>query len=152
MCHAALPAAPGSYALLLRVEAPVTLHAGRLGALPLEAGHYVYVGSARGPGGLRGRVARHLRAEKKPHWHIDALTAAAPVVEVWAVQGGERLECAWAAALGTLPGVTIPARGFGASDCRCPAHLLRVGDVAAARAAIAATAPARVLLYSPRCT
>jgi hypothetical protein len=38
------------------------------------------------------------------------------------------LECCWSLALAGLPGAEIPARGFGASDCRanpirCPAHL-----------------------------
>lgn len=36
-----------------------------------------------------------------------------------------RRECAIVAAIGALPGVTVPAPGFGSSDCRvCPAHLL----------------------------
>ena len=69
-----LPAAPGSYVLLITVAAPLTIHAGRLGAIALSPGTYAYTGSALGPGGLRARVGRHLRAEKRPHWHIDALT------------------------------------------------------------------------------
>jgi Uri superfamily endonuclease len=132
-----LPAVPGSYILLLYLEAPTTICAGRLGALPLPAGWYAYTGSALGPGGLRARVGRHLRADKKRHWHIDALTAAAPVMAVWAVPSPQRLECLWAEALRTLPGVTIPAVGFGASDCGCPAHLLHIIDLTVAQAAIA---------------
>ena len=128
-----LPAAPGTYALLIGVEAPLVIRAGRLGEISLDAGRYVYIGSAHGPGGLAARVERHLRREKRLHWHIDALTAAAPVVEVWWVETVERLECAWARALLTLPGVSVPARGFGSSDCACPAHLLRAPDPAAAR-------------------
>ncbi len=134
-----LPAAPGAYALLIRLDAPLMIRAGRLGAVGLAAGCYVYTGSARGPGGLRARVGRHLRAaDRTPHWHIDALTAVAPVAEVWWVETGERLECAWATALLALPGTTVPARGFGASDCGCVAHLLRVADPSAARAALEA--------------
>lgn len=131
-----LPPTPGAYALLLRLDAPRTIQAGRLGAVTLAAGHYVYTGSARGPGGLRARVGRHVRREKKAHWHIDALTAAAPIEEVWYVETTARLECDWAETLRALPGVTIPARGFGASDCACDSHLLRVNDPAAARAAL----------------
>lgn len=131
-----LPSAPGAYALLLRLDAPTPIRAGRLGTITLAAGHYVYIGSARGPGGLRARVGRHRRREKKAHWHIDALTAVAPIVEVWYVETTARLECAWAEILRALPGVTIPARGFGASDCACDAHLLRVDDLVAARAAL----------------
>ncbi len=136
-----LPAQPGTYALLFRVERPITLRAGRLGAVTLAAGHYVYLGSARGPGGLRARVGRHLRTAKKPHWHVDALTAAAPIVAVWFQTGTERLECAWAEALRLLPGATIPARGFGASDCGCESHLLGLADVPAAQAALHETWP-----------
>jgi len=131
--HFELPSVPGTYALWFRLDAPITIRAGRLGVISLDAGRYVYIGSAHGPGGLAARVERHLRREKRLHWHIDALTAAAPVVEVWWVETVERLECAWARALLTLPGVSVPARGFGSSDCACPAHLLRVPDPAAAR-------------------
>ena len=145
--NSALPPTPGAYALLIRLDAPTTIHAGRLGAVSLEAGHYVYTGSALGPGGLRARIRRHLRQDKKTHWHIDALTAVAPVSEVWAVETAERLECAWADRLRAVPGTTIPAQGFGASDCACESHLLRVADPEAARAAIFAIAPGRVLLY-----
>jgi Uri superfamily endonuclease len=132
----AIPALPGTYALLLHLDAPTSIHAGRLGAMALAAGHYVYTGSARGPGGLRARVGRHLRRDKTPHWHIDALTAVAPVVEVWYTLTTERLECAWASRLRALPGVTVSAQGFGASDCACDSHLLRVDDPAAAYAVL----------------
>ncbi len=70
---AALPSAPGTYALLIRVDAPLVIHAGRLGTVALERGWYVYTGSAHGPGGLRARVSRHLRPDKAPHWHIRAV-------------------------------------------------------------------------------
>lgn len=122
----ALPAEPGTYILLMRVDAPLALTPGRLGEVVLAAGLYAYVGSAHGPGGLRARVGRHLRVEKRPHWHVDALTARAPVVEVWASASVERLECRWAAALAALPGAEGPIPGFGASDCGCPTHLLRL--------------------------
>ncbi len=149
---ASLPAEPGTYALLIRVAAPLRIQPGRLGSVTLDTGWAVYVGSALGPGGLRARVGRHLRQEKRPHWHIDALTGAAPVVAVWAAVTGERLECRWAAALRDLAGTAIPARGFGASDCQCEAHLLIVADPEAARLALArvaalATPPARLLVY-----
>ncbi|NPV66715.1 MAG: GIY-YIG nuclease family protein [Anaerolineae bacterium] len=146
---AALPAVPGTYALLIHVNAPLTIRPGRLGTVALGRGWYVYTGSAHGPGGLRARVSRHLRRDKTRHWHIDALTCAAPVAGVWAVAAPERLECVWAAALRALPGVQLPAAGFGASDCTCPAHLLQVPDLAAVAAALNATLAAGHLLYLP---
>jgi len=145
-----LPPPPGRYVLLLRLDTPRTVRIGRRGELTLAPGMVAYAGSALGPGGRRARVGRHLRAEKRPHWHIDALTAAAPVVAVWAVESPVRLECAWAAALSAQPGSTIPARGFGASDCTCPAHLIRIAAPEAIPAALAATVPPEVLLYFPQ--
>jgi Uri superfamily endonuclease len=41
-------------------------------------------------------------------------------------RAGERLECAWAAALSQRPGARIVVPGFGASDCRCPGHLVHL--------------------------
>ena len=86
----------------------------------LEPGGYLYCGSAKGPGGLKARIARHLRTDKKPHWHVDRLTAAALKVTAWAYVGGD--ECALVRALAPLP---HPIPGFGSSDCpTCPSHLL----------------------------
>mgnify|MGYP005849803973 CR=1 FL=1 len=120
----ALPSLPGTYILVLRLDRPLTLVVGRLGRAALTPGLFVYVGSARGPGGLRGRVARHLRTDKKLHWHIDALTAVAAVERVWYSVASGRQECRWAQAIRALPGVTAPVPGFGASDCACGTHLL----------------------------
>ena len=125
-----LPAAPGTYILILRADAPTELSVRQLGSVTLAAGLYAYVGSAHGPGGLRARVGRHMRAAKPRHWHVDYLTAALPVVHVVAAATGARLECAWVKQLIELPGTSVPAPGFGSSDCRsrCPAHLVRLPD------------------------
>ena len=136
-----LPAAPGTYVLWLLVSGPLSVAAGRLGVVSLSPGWYAYIGSAQGPGGLRARVGRHLRPHKTQHWHIDALTAAAPVVAIWLEASGESLECAWAATLAAVPGVIAPVAGFGASDCACRAHLLTVPD--------SARRPAWVALENP---
>ncbi len=124
------PAEPGTYALLLTATAPLEVVVGRLGACRLPAGHYVYVGSAHGPGGLAARLTRHCRAPKRPHWHIDYLTAILPVAQVLYQVSAARLECAWVQKLLALPGATAPIPGFGNGDCRagCPAHLVRLPD------------------------
>jgi Uri superfamily endonuclease len=120
---ATLPAVPGAYALRIRLARPARLTVGALGAIRLAAGDYVYAGSAKGSGGIRARVARHLRTGKSPHWHVDHLLARGKVTEVAAFPGGD--ECAVLAALLALPGATVPAPGFGATDCpACPAHLV----------------------------
>ena len=112
---------PGAYVLLLILDRAVELPA-RLGGV-LSAGRYVYCGSARGPGGLRARVGRHLKKDKTIRWHVDRLTLAAASVRVWATLGPG--ECALRAALQDIAGVSVPVPGFGASDCAvCPAHLL----------------------------
>lgn len=121
-----LPNEPGTYCVWLRLDAPLRVTVGRLGEQTLSPGLYGYVGSALGPGGLQARVGRHLRADKPRRWHIDWLTAQAPGRAVWLRTGRERLECAWSAALLTLPGAVIAWPGFGASDCACAAHLLAV--------------------------
>jgi Uri superfamily endonuclease len=118
------PPVPGTYALVLRFSARAEIVVGRLGVLEARPGHYVYVGSALGPGGLAARVGRHLRSEKTVRWHVDYVRTAADLEEVWYVAGKSHRECRWASVLGELPGASVPMPGFGASDCGCPSHLV----------------------------
>ena len=109
-----------------------TVPVGRLGAVSFTAGHYAYAGSALN--GLEGRIRRHLRVEKRRHWHIDYLLEQASVTAVVTARTrekvcriartGKSLECEVARSLGERYEV-VPR--FGASDCRCPGHLFR-GD------------------------
>ena len=119
----AAPEEKGAYALLIALDAPAAF--ARRGATQLIApGWYVYAGSANGPGGIRARLRHHLRAEKRPHWHVDQLTNTAARVAALALPGGS--ECAIIARLGAEPALTPPVPGFGSSDCRaCVSHLLR---------------------------
>ena len=111
----------GSYILVLDLAENAMLGIGRLGTFEFPAGLYLYCGSALN--GLEGRIRRHLRRDKKHHWHIDHLTAVAPVVQVWWVADGARWECRWADAIKEQGGQVV-ARRFGSSDCRCSTHLL----------------------------
>ena len=120
----AVSRAGGLYALVCVLPRAVTISVGRLGEVAFPAGWYVYVGSARGPGGLAARVGRHLRRTKRVRWHVDSLLAWAEVREVWGKAGDAPGECAWAAALAQAPGARRWPPGFGASDCRCPGHLV----------------------------
>ncbi len=119
-----LPAGKGSYALLLHLAEPAWIEVGQLGRWPFAAGHYLYLGSALGPGGLAARLRRHLSPVERPFWHIDYLRRQAVVTAVWVQQGPARLECTWATLAAQWPDVTIPVPRFGASDCRCAAHLV----------------------------
>ncbi|MFO8133411.1 MAG: GIY-YIG nuclease family protein [Thermoplasmatota archaeon] len=116
------PDAPGTYVLELELPSPADVAVGALGMLWFAPGVYAYVGSAMN--GLRRRIARHLRADKKTYWHIDYLLREATVARVWHVAGEQR-ECDIAAPLSDrFDGVA----GFGCSDCRCRSHLFFCGD------------------------
>lgn len=138
----------GTYALVMALKSEAAIVVGRLGRsggrggeseITFPAGYYVYFGSARG--GLSARVGRHLKREKRFHWHIDYLLQFAEVVEVWyspegaEVEWGERKEvkgaggvrkkeCLWCQVGRGMPQGQILIPGFGSSDCRCPAHLV----------------------------
>lgn len=114
-----LPREPGAYALLLTL-AVATRAPPSLGG-ELAAGRTLYLGSALGPGGIRGRCRGHLGNRRRRHWHVDWLTAAG---EVRALAVAGTGECDLVAAL-LAAGASVPVAGFGSSDCRrCPAHLL----------------------------
>ncbi|HJM50199.1 MAG TPA: DUF123 domain-containing protein [Alphaproteobacteria bacterium] len=121
---AGVPEGAGAYALVLDLRAPRRLPQ-RLAPQPLAPGPYLYAGSARGPGGPRARLARHLRRQKPRHWHLDWLTGAPPaLVRFYGfaafAAAGECDVVDWLTARGATQ---VP--GFGASDCRrCQGHLL----------------------------
>lgn len=119
---ATLPRAPGTYALGLYLDLPTHIAVGALGAWTFPAGLYVYTGSAWGPGGLRARLGRHLRGSDTRRWHIDYMRYHARPCAVWLAPDAH-LECAWARYLVEYPGAHVIAPRFGASDCRCAAHL-----------------------------
>ncbi len=135
MDAAALPSAPGAYALFVELERALALEAASLGGSELAPGRYAYCGSAHGPGGLKARIGRHLRRGKAPHWHVDRLTAAGRILALGLAPKGR--ECDLVEGLSRHSGVDVPLAGFGSSDCRrCPAHLLRLApDVDIARLA-----------------
>jgi len=108
----------GSYILLIKLAANKDIFVGKLGNVYFPKATYAYVGSAMN--GLGARLARHLRSEKKLHWHIDYLLKEAGVKEIILCRGDNRVECSLAQALAR--GLQcIP--GFGSSDCKCRSHL-----------------------------
>jgi Uri superfamily endonuclease len=116
---------PGAYVLLIELDAPLALEVATLPRAVLPPGRYAYCGSAKGPGGLGARIARHRRKGKPEHWHVDRLTAAGRIAAVHAEPGGS--ECDLVSRLCALPGTSVPVPGFGSTDCAaCPAHLLAV--------------------------
>ena len=118
----------GTYVLALWLDAPHEISVGRLGRFEFPSGWYLYVGSARGPGGLQARLQRHWRrlaSGKRAHWHVDYLREHAIWGGAWARCSKRRLECVWADVLRRRSDASTVARGFGASDCRCRSHLVR---------------------------
>jgi HEAT repeat protein/Uri superfamily endonuclease len=119
----------GTYVIALWLGSPRRVRVGRLGEFLLPAGWYLYVGSARGPGGLAARLGRHWRKAgdgKRLHWHVDHVRQLAAWAGAWANSSGQKLECDWAARLSALEGAGVVAAGLGASDCKCAAHLLHL--------------------------
>lgn len=112
----------GCYHLVFYLREPARLRVGSLGEHTLAAGWYVYTGSAFGPGGLAARVARHRRGGAL-RWHVDYLARKAELVDVVLLPDEVRRECEHAQSVRALPGASVPIPRFGASDCRCPAHL-----------------------------
>jgi len=127
-----LPAISGVYALQLFLSEPVNMKIGGLGTACLSPGSSVYIGSARGPGGIRARLGRHLRGGGVLRWHVDYLrNVSVPVAVAYFPASPENqpdgpLECCWSRTLAALPGWQVPFPYFGSSDCRsgCPAHLV----------------------------
>jgi len=116
-----LPAAAGVYLLVMYLPAGHEIRVGRLGLRHFRRGWYLYAGSARGPGGIRARCARHLRPDKRQRWHIDYLTQVAQVRQVWFSE--ELTEMHLVTELLRCPTLEQPVAGFGASDSRARAHL-----------------------------
>ena len=122
-CFEDLTPAPGAYLLVVALSRPLALPQPALKTARLGPGHYLYAGSALGPGGIRARILRHAHKGKRRHWHIDHLTEAGTLRAALALPG--MAECEVVRSLLALAGVTVPVPGFGSSDCRaCPAHLL----------------------------
>ncbi|MEE9502742.1 MAG: GIY-YIG nuclease family protein [Candidatus Aminicenantaceae bacterium] len=112
----------GSYVLVLHVQQPCWVKAGKLPEREFLPGIYLYIGRAKKH--LRGRLTRHLRTEKKLFWHVDYLLRKVQIKEIWC-----RLdffnECQIASEIiGACGEYCSLILGFGASDCQCPSHLI----------------------------
>lgn len=108
----------GSYILLVKLANSRNISTGKLGYISFPRGFYAYIGSAMK--GLEARLARHLRKEKKLHWHIDYLLKEANIRDIILCPGGQKAECSLAQIL-AKEFQSIP--GFGSSDCKCKSHL-----------------------------
>ncbi len=96
------------------------LQIGKLGSFNFPAGWYCYVGSAMN--NLQARIDRHLRIEKKQHWHVDYLRPHAVTIEVIRMESNRNFECKLNERIASVADST-PVRKFGSSDCICFSHL-----------------------------
>lgn len=110
----------GLYCLIINLRRGLAVGVGRLGVVYLEEGVYVYIGSGRGPGGVRKRVLRHCLRGKKPFWHIDYLTVSefVDVAKAIAVHDDTLSESFLARLIGTDECFEPAVEGFGCSDLR----------------------------------
>lgn len=117
----------GIYTLILRVDDEALVEVGSLGALEISKGFYAYIGSGKGPGGVRARLCRHIHGCGKKHWHIDYLHGIAKPVGFTYCCSEDRDEY-WLYKL--YKEVFTPRfRGFGSSDDRRAfSHLFKCGD------------------------
>ena len=121
---AALPKNKGAYLLLIQITRSIIPQILKR-EVHLSPGLYIYAGSARGPGGLQGRVNRHFKRDKEPHWHVDQLTKSADFLAAIPFPGGN--ECELIANCLKTKAFLIAADRFGSTDCnKCAAHLLRL--------------------------
>ena len=120
----------GSYILLIKLNKDKEIQIGKLGKIFFKKGYYAYIGSALNS--LEKRIQRHLRSEKKIHWHIDYLLKNAEIIDVFYKENSEKEECNIAK---QLEKEFISIIDFGCSDCKCKSHLFHsntnsINDVA----------------------
>ncbi len=108
----------GTYLLVMVLPNDTTVMVGKQGTYQFQKGWYVYVGSALN--GLEQRVLRHLRKEKKVHWHIDYFLPHVQMVNIFYKENNRREECRVASAFQRN---FAAIAGFGCSDCCCSSHL-----------------------------
>lgn len=115
---------PGTYVVILASAISKEVSIGKSLQISLQPGYYLYIGSAFGPGGVASRIRHHTSAVKRPHWHLDYLRQYTEVIEVWFSYDGLKRECQWASVMGSIGDDYNPIKGFGATDCTCPTHLM----------------------------
>ena len=117
----------GTYLLFIKIIKSVEITIKGKSSL-LNAGYYIYIGSAFGAGGLSSRLHRHLRKIKKKNWHIDQITSSTfSEIICIGVLLKQRVECELSKIIGDIE-KTVPITGFGNSDCekKCISHFYRV--------------------------
>jgi Uri superfamily endonuclease len=69
---AAMPSLPGAYAIAIELADTVAVTLSSRAPIVLPAGRHLYCGFAKGPGGLKARLSRHMRRGKSVNWHMTS--------------------------------------------------------------------------------
>ncbi|WP_457613168.1 DUF123 domain-containing protein [Methanocaldococcus sp.] len=113
-----IPNDKGTYILKIRLKEGKIIKFGKTERF-FKKGYYFYVGSAFGNSiNLKNRIERHLREDKKMHWHIDYLLKYGKIEEIFISK--EKIECEVAKELSKKLDYV---ENFGCSDCKCKSHL-----------------------------
>lgn len=115
--------AKGNYILQLILEKGKEIAVGKSKNQFFESGYYLYIGSAFGGGGVKSRLDRHLRSEKKLHWHIDYLLLETKIVSAWFILLDYSIEHKIAAEFIATKNFKVGMNRFGSGDCNCVSHL-----------------------------
>jgi Uri superfamily endonuclease len=117
----------GTYLLFFQISEDIIIYR-RGQTIELTKGYYIYVGSAFGAGGLTSRLHRHVRKQKKKHWHIDQVTMhkASEIIGI-AIAINQKKECELYKLLSKIDEF-LPIPGIGNSDCNneCESHFLKL--------------------------
>ena len=116
----------GIYLLEIYAKENFKININKFSGLIFKKGFYYYAGSAQK--NLVSRLDRHLKDNKKNHWHIDYLTTnkACKINTIYIFENAPKeFECQLVYELQKYFPVIFPASGFGNSDCsNCNSHLL----------------------------
>jgi Uri superfamily endonuclease len=116
-------ARPAPIFMLIGLSVPVEVAFPGKPTATLRAGRYLHCSSAKGLGGIRARLARHMRAEKSIRWHVDLDQSRFSNRRV-ELPRWERMRSG-----ADLSHLSFSIQGFGSTDCRmCQGHLLRWQD------------------------
>jgi len=107
----------GSYLLICQLDTDEKIKYG-VRTDNFKKGFYVYVGSALN--NINKRVERHLRKEKKKHWHIDYFLEQAKIIKIKKYPESVK-ECELSNKIKKKSDGFI--KGFGCTDCKCESHL-----------------------------
>jgi len=118
----------GVYTLIIKLDKNQVIKIGELGRLDFKKGFYIYTGSALK--GLKKRIERHRKKQKKLFWHIDYLLANkhSKILQIMAIKTKKKLECKLNKIISSLPNAKA-VKKFGCSDCKCKTHLYYFDEV-----------------------